>query len=52
MEFFPVELQTITAGKSNKNRSKIATYSPLIGPAGIIRSTGRIMNTEFSEYRV
>ena len=50
MESFPVELKTLTAGKPIKNNSKIATYSPFIGPAGIIRSTGRIVrlvNTEF-----
>ena len=50
MESFPVELKTLTAGKPIKNSSKIATYSPFIGPAGIIRSTGRIVrlvNTEF-----
>ena len=41
---------TLTAGKPIKISSKIATYSPFIGPAGIIRSTGRIVplvNTEF-----
>ena len=50
MESFPVELKALTAGKPIKNSSKIATYSPFIGPAGIIRSTGRIVrlvNTEF-----
>ena len=50
MESFPVELKTLTAGKPIKNRKKIATYSPFIGPAGIIRSTGRIvtlMDIEF-----
>ena len=50
MEFFPVELITLTTGKPIKNSSKISTYSPFIYPAGIIRSTGRIvrlMNTEF-----
>ena len=43
MESFPVELKTLTAGKPIKNSSKMATYSPFIGPAGIIRSTGRIV---------
>ena len=50
MESFLVELKTLTAGKPIKNSSKIAIYSPFIGPAGIIRSTGRIVrlvNTEF-----
>ena len=43
MESFLVELKTLTAGKTIKNRIKIATYSPFIGPAGIIFSTGRIV---------
>ena len=50
MKSFPVELKTLTAGKHIKSTSKIVTYSPFIGPAGIIRSTGRIVrlaNTEF-----
>ena len=50
MESSPVELKTLTAGKPIWNSSKIATYSPFIGPAGIIHSTGRIVrlvNTEF-----
>ena len=50
MESFPVELKTLTAGKPNKNNDEIATYSPFIGPACIIRFTGRIVrsvNTEF-----
>ena len=47
---FPVELKTLTTVKLMKNGSKIATYAPFIGPAGINRSTGRIaclVNTEF-----
>ena len=50
MESSHVELKTLTAGKPFKNCSKIATYSPFIGPAGIIRSTGRfvrLVNTDF-----
>ena len=43
MESFPIELKTLTAGKPIKNSSEVATYSPFIGPAGIIRSTGRIV---------
>ena len=38
MQSFPVELKTLTAGKLIKKSTKIATYSPFIGPAGIIRS--------------
>ena len=50
MESFPVELKTLNADKPLKNSSKVATYSPFIGPAGVIRSTGRIVrlvNTKF-----
>ena len=43
MESFPVELKTLTAGKPIKNSGKIAIYSTFIGPAGINRSTGRIV---------
>ena len=49
-ESFSVELKPFTAGKPIKNSSKISTLSPFIGPAGIIRSIGRIVrlvNTEF-----
>ena len=38
LEFFPFELKTLTAGKPIENSSKIALYSPFIGPASIIRS--------------
>ena len=50
MESFPIELKTFTAVKTIKNSSEIATYSPFIGPTGIIYSAGRIVhlvNTEF-----
>ena len=50
MESFPVGLKTLIAAKPIKNSSKIATYSPFVGTAGIIRSTRRIarlVNTEF-----
>ena len=50
MESFPVELKTLTAGKPIENSSKIVKYSPFIGLAGIIRSTGRnvrLVKTEF-----
>ena len=43
MESFPVDLKTLTAGIYIQKSSKIVTYSPFIGPAGIIRSTGRIV---------
>ena len=43
MESFPIELKTFAAVKTIKKSSEIATYSPFIGPAGIIRSTGRIV---------
>ena len=43
MEFFPVELQTLATAKPIKNSSKTATFSPVIGPAGIISSAERIV---------
>ena len=43
MEFFPVELQTLATVKPIKNSSKTATFSPFIGPAGIISSAERIV---------
>ena len=49
-ESFPVELKTLTAGRPIKNRSKIATNSPFIGAAGIIRSTGRIVRLVNAEF--
>ena len=50
MESFPVELKTLIAGKPIKNSSKIAIYSPFITPAGIIRSTGRIVHLVKTEF--
>ena len=50
MESFSVELKTLAACKPIKNSSKIAIYSPFIGPAGITRFTGqivRLVGTEF-----
>ena len=46
MESFPVGLKTLKSGEHIKNSNKIATYSPFIGLAGIILSTGRIMRLE------
>ena len=50
MESFPVGLKTLNAGEHVKNTNKIATYSPFIGPAGIIRSTGRTLRLENTEF--
>ena len=50
MESFPVELKTLTASTPIENSSKIATYSPFIGPAGIIRSNGRIVRLVITEF--
>ena len=52
MESFAVELKTLTACKYIKNSSKIATYSPFIGPAGIICSTGRIVRLVKTEFDI
>ena len=50
MESFPNELKTLTDGKTSQKKSKIATFSPFIGPASIIRSTGRILRLVNSEF--
>ena len=50
MESFPVEFKNTHRWQTYKNSSIIATYSPFIGPARIIRSIGRtlrLVNTEF-----
>ena len=41
-ESFPSELKLLRASKVITRNSRIAMYSPFIGPAGILRSTGRI----------
>ena len=49
MESFSLESKTLTAGEPIWKSSKIATYSNVIGPAGTIPSTNRIVllvNTE------
>ena len=49
-ETFPGELKLLRSGKVIMKNSRIAKYSPFIGPAGILRSTGRVsrfINSEF-----
>ena len=41
---FPAESKQLTAGKYVKTSSRISSYSPFIGPNGLIRSTGRIQS--------
>ena len=50
MEPLPIGLKTLTAGKPIKNSNKNATDTPFIGPAGIIRSTGRIVRLVETEF--
>ena len=38
----PAELKLLTSDKPIKSNRNIATYSPILGPAGILRSTDRI----------
>ena len=42
LESFPAESKQLPAGKYVKTSSRISSYSPFIGPNGLIRSTGRI----------
>ena len=49
-ETFPSKLKLLSSGKVITRISWIAKYSPFIGPAGILRSTGCIgclVNTDF-----
>ena len=52
MKPFPVELKSLNKGKPIENGSKIAKYSPFIGPAGIIRSTRRIVRLVITEFDI
>ena len=49
-ESFPSELKLLRAGKVITRNSRIAKYSPFIGPAGILRSTGRISRLVNSDF--
>ena len=42
LQSFPAESKQLTAGKYVKTSSRISSYSPFIGPNGLIRPTGRI----------
>ena len=47
---FPSELKLLRSGKVTTRNSRIARYSPFIGPAGILRSTGRISRLVNSDF--
>ena len=47
---FPSELKLLRSGKVITNNSRIAKYLPFIGPAGILRSTGRISRLVNSDF--
>ena len=49
-ETFPSELKLLRSGKIITKNSRIAKYSPFIGPAGILRSTGRISRLVVSDF--
>ena len=49
-ETFPSELKLLRSGKVITRNSRIAKYSPFIGPAGILRSTGRISRLVNSDF--
>ena len=39
---FPVEMKLLACDEPNKSDGEIASYSPFLDPAGILRSAGRI----------
>ena len=49
-ETFPSELKLLRSGKVITRNSRIAKYSPFIGPDGILRSTGRISRLVKSDF--
>ena len=49
-ETFPSELKLLRSGKVITRNSQIAKCSPFIGPAGILRSTGRISRLVNSDF--
>ena len=49
-ETFPSELKLLRSGKVITRNTRIAKYSPFIGPAGILRSTGRISGSVNSDF--
>ena len=49
-ETFPSELKLLIAGKVITRKSRIVKYSPFIGPAGNLRSTGRISRLVNSDF--
>ena len=49
-EKLPLELKLQRSGKVITRNSRIAKYSPFIGPAGILRSTGRIRRLVNSDF--
>ena len=50
VETFPSELKLLKSGKVITRNSRIAKYLPFIGPAGILRSTGRISRLVNSDF--
>ena len=49
-ESFPIVLKLLRADKVITRNSRIAKYSPFIGPAGILRSTKRISRLVNSDF--
>ena len=49
-ETFPSELELLRSGKVITKNSRIAKYSPFIGLAGILHSTGRISGLVNSDF--
>ena len=47
---FPSELKLLRSGKVITRNNRIVKYLPFIGPAGILRSTGRISRLVNSDF--
>ena len=49
-EFFEAEYLLRSCDRTDKKSSRIAQYAPSVGPAFLIRSTGRIRHVVETEY--
>ena len=52
LESFAAESKQLAAGKYVKTSSRISSYSPFIGPNGLIRSSGRIQSLSATAFEI
>ena len=52
LESYPVEVNAIHKNQSLKKSSRIASFSPLIVPGGLVRSNGRIRRRADVEFNI